>query len=255
VRNDCFVTRGLIYELRDRVAGLTLDRPGDGNRLTMEMAAALIEACQAAEDSDAVAVVVRGRGCWFCAGLAEGVGPEDLQGRRSPVEALAGVTKPVVAVLEGPAIGPGAELALAADVRIAAETATLQFPDVSEGRIPCFGATQRLPRLIGRARALEILLFGTEVSPAEAAELGLVTRVAAPAKLEATVDEVIGTLCARAPLALALAKEAVVRACDLPLADGMRLEEDLYALLQTTEDRAEGVRSFLEKRTPRFRGR
>jgi len=249
------VTRGVAYEIRDRVATVTLNRPGDANRLTNEMAAALIDASEAAEDSDAIAVVVRGSGRWFCAGLADGVVAEELQGRRSPIDAVARVTKPVVAVLDGPAIGPGAELVLAADLRIAADTATLEFPDVGNGRLPCFGATQRLPRLVGRARALEILLLGTPVCAAEAAELGLVTRVAAPGELEAVVEEVVGVLCACGPLALVLAKEALRRACDLPLAEGLRLEEDLYALLQTTADRREGVRSFLKGRPPRFRGR
>jgi enoyl-CoA hydratase/carnithine racemase len=219
------------------------------------MAGALLEACEEAEDSDAVAVVARGSGGWFCGGLADGVAPQDLWGRRNPVEALARITKPVIAVLDGSAVGPGAELALAADLRFAAETAALVFPDVAEGRLPCFGATQRLPRLIGRARALEVLLLGTPIGAVEAQRLGLVTRVAPAVDLERAVDDVTRVLRAQGPLALALAKEAVRRAEDLPLADGMRLEEDLYALLLTTADRAEGVRSFVEKRRPRFGGR
>ncbi|MHC4109407.1 MAG: enoyl-CoA hydratase/isomerase family protein, partial [Planctomycetota bacterium] len=230
-------------------------RPGDRNRITHEMAGALVEACEEAEDSDAVAVVTRGSREWFCGGLADGVTPQDLWGRRNPIEALARITKPVIAVLNGSAVGPGAELALAADLRVAAETAALVFPDVAEGRLPCFGATQRLPRLIGRARALEVLLLGTPIGALEAQRLGLVTRIAPAVDLGTAIDDLIGMLRAQGPLALVLAKEAVRRAGDLPLADGMRLEEDLYALLLTTADRAEGVSSFVEKRGPRFGGR
>ena len=166
------MSRGVAYELDGRVAYVWLDRPQDANRLTHTMAAALMEACEEAEDSGATAVVLRGRGRSFCEGLAEGVVPEELQGRRNPVEAVARITKPVVAVLQGPATGLGAELALAADLRVAAETATITFPDLGDGRLPCFGATQRLPRLIGRARALEVLLLGTPIPATEAAEMG-----------------------------------------------------------------------------------
>jgi enoyl-CoA hydratase/carnithine racemase len=248
------VNDGVTYELRGRVAWVTLDRPGDRNRLTHAAAAGLIDACEEAEDGQAVVVVLRGRGDWFCGGLADGVAREELGGRRNPVDAVARITKPVVVVLTGPAAGAGAELALAGDLRLAADGATLTFPDVGDGRVPCFGATQRLPRLIGRTRALEVLLLAAPISAPAAAAMGLVSRVAPAADIDQLVDEVVGGLCAQGPLALAMAKEAVLRAGDLPLADGMRLEEDLYVLLQTTTDRAEGVRSFLEKRRPRFRG-
>lgn len=247
--------RGIAYEVRDGIACVTLDRAEDGNRLTHEMAAALIDATDEAEDSDAVAMVLRGSGRWFCGGLAEGVAPQDLLGRCNPVEALARVTKPVVAVIGGPAVGIGAELALAADIRIAADSATLTFPEVANGRLPCFGATQRLPRLVGRMRALEFLLLGEAIPAVEAVAVGLVSRVSPAAELESAVGTLTRTLRQHGPLALALAKEAVLRAGDLPLAAGMRLEEDLYVLLQTTADRAEGVRSFLAKRRPHFRGR
>ena len=234
---------------------MTLHRPDDGNRLTPQMAAELCEACEEAEDSDAVAVVLGGAGAVFCAGLAQDATPEDLHGRLDPVAAVARVTKPVVAVLAGPASGPGAEMALAADFRVVSPAATFTFPEVANGRIPTFGATQRLPRLIGRTRAIEILLLGRDVSGAEAVEIGLATCVVPAPELDAAVDALVRTLSRHGRLALALAKEAVLRAADLPLADGMRLEEDLYVLLQTTEDRREGIRSFLDKRPPRYRGR
>ncbi len=249
------MTRALTYTLRDQVARVTLHRPDDGNRLTPQMAAELREACEEAEDSDAVAVILDGAGVFFCAGLAQDVTPEDVLGRLDPVGAVARVTKPVIAVLGGPASGPGAELALAADFRIVSPATTFTFPEVSQGRIPTFGATQRLPRLIGRTRAIEILLLGRDVSGAEAVEIGLATRMVPVPEMDAAVEALVQTLSRHGRLALALAKEAVLRAGDLALADGMRLEEDLYVLLQTTEDRREGVRSFLDKRPPRYRGR
>ncbi len=247
--------RGLVVAQRAGIAHLVLDRPTDRNRITPEMAAALVEACEEFEDGDATAVEIRGRGRWFCGGLADGVEPTDLHGRRDPVAALARLTKPVVAVLSGPAAGGGAELALAADIRVATSRVTIDF---AEGRVPWlpgFGATQRLPRIVGRTRALEILLMGEPISATVAAEWGLVSRVVPARELETAVVELRASLRRRGPLALALAKEAVLRAGELPLAEGIRMEEDLYVLLQTTQDRAEGIRSFLEKRRPRFTGR
>jgi enoyl-CoA hydratase/carnithine racemase len=244
----------ITHTRRDRVAYIALIGSGDGNRFTRDMAVELIEACEDAEDADTTAVVIRGSRGSFCEGMAPGLSPEDLLGRDNPVEAVARLTRPVIAVVEGHAGGLGAELALAADFRCLATTASFSFPDVTAGRLPTFGATQRLPRLIGRARALEILLLGREVSAAEAVEIGLATRVTPTEDLPAAVAALADTLARHGPLALALTKEAVLRAGDLSLAEGMRLEEDLYALLQTTEDRREGVRSFLEKRVPRFRG-
>lgn len=249
------VTRGIEYEARDGVAYVTLDRPAEGNRFTYEMAAAFVEACEAAEDDDASVVVLRARGPAFCRGLAAGVDARNLRRRRNPVEALASISKPVLAVLSGAAVGAGAELTLAADLRLAASGVVFQFSDVAGGQIPCFGGTQRLPRIVGRTRALELLLLGVPIRAREAARLGLVSRVVASSRLDQVVSRLVATLRSQGPLAVVLAKEAVRRAADLPLGDGLRLEQDLYVLLQTTTDRREGVRSFLEKRRPRFRGR
>jgi enoyl-CoA hydratase/carnithine racemase len=191
----------------------------------------------------------------FCAGLADRVDPHVVRRRGDPVAALAAITKPVVAAVRGRAVGLGAELALAADLRVASRDAGFEFPDVSQGRVPCFGATQRLPRLVGRARALEMVLCGARTTAVAAAKLGLVSRLVTSGRLDEAVRELVAQLGRQGPLALVLAKEAVRRAGDLTLADGLRLEEDLYVLLQTTDDRREGIRSFLEKRPPRFRGR
>jgi enoyl-CoA hydratase len=247
--------RGIEIETRRGVARFVLDRAADANRFTYDMAAAFADACLEVEDGPAVAVEIRGRGRWFCGGVARGVDARLLRDRCDPVAALAGLTKPVIAVLSGAAVGVGAALALAADLRVAAAESVLEFGEAASGGFPGFGVTQRLPRLVGRVRALEILLLGGRIRARAAAVCGLVSRVAPRNGLERAARETTAAVCRGGPLAMALAKEAVTRAGDLPLADGMRMEEDLYALLLTTADRAEGVRSFLEKRTPKFRGR
>jgi enoyl-CoA hydratase/carnithine racemase len=242
-------------EVRDGVAWLTLARPSTGNRLDAALLGALAEACEAADEADdARVVVVAARGEAFSLGLPPGCrwpAPEWPDG----VAALAAVTKPVIAAVHGETLGWGLALALACDVRIAASDAELALPEVGEGAFPGGGVTQRLARMVGAARALELILLGMRLGAAQAAQWGLVSAVVAPGALGAAVGEVARALASRGPLALRLAKEAVVRALDLPLAEGIRLEHDLYVLLQTTEDRGEGVRAFLERRKPRFSGR
>jgi enoyl-CoA hydratase/carnithine racemase len=171
------------------------------------------------------------------------------------IEAVAALTKPTIAVLNGDAIGVGLELALACDLRIAVTTARAGLPQVADGLLPFCGGTQRLPRIVGQAKALELILLGMLIDAREACRIGLVNEVVDPTAFPTRVDEVLNGLLGKGPIALRLGKEAVRKAMDLTLDQGMRLEEDLYALLQTTQDRAEGVRAFLEKRTPRFTGK
>jgi enoyl-CoA hydratase/carnithine racemase len=237
--------------MRDGVAWITLARPATGNRCDADMFGALAEACATVEHAPEVAVaVVRARGAAFCAGgeaEAEGAWPDGIG-------ALASLPKPVVGAVQGEASGLGFALALACDVRIASTAATFMLPETTRGRLPGGGATQRLARMVGTARALELVLLGTRLTARRAEAWGLVSRVTRPAELGAAVAELARGLAARGPLALGLAKEAVVRALDLPLADGIRLEHDLYVLLQTSADRRAGIRAFLERRRPRFRG-
>jgi enoyl-CoA hydratase/carnithine racemase len=241
--------------VRDGVAWITLARPATRNRCDAELMGGLAEACAAAEDAETARVVVlRAQGAAFSAGLPRGcVWPPAAW--PDGVGAVAGLTKPVIAAVQGAALGWGLALALASDVRIASSDAVLALPDLGERRLPGGGVTQRLPRMVGVGRALELVLLGTRLTAVRAAEWGLVSAVVPPARLQVTVDETARTLVARGPLALGLAKEAVVRALDLPLADGIRLEEDLYVLLQTTVDRREGIRAFIASRRPRFHGR
>ncbi len=247
-----------------RVVWLRLHRPEQGNRLTATMAADLCTCCETIADDDEIEIVVlTGEGGKFCSGLEYGVGPQGAAARAIRaefgevrcVEAVAALTKPSVAMLNGDALEVGLELALACDLRIAAETARFGLPQVAAGIIPFCGGTQRLPRIVGQAKALELVLTGALIDAQEACRIGLVNEVLASAALATRVDEVLTGLLGKGPIALRFGKEAVLKAMDLTLDQGMRLEEDLYALLQTTQDRAEGVRAFLEKRTPRFRGK
>ena len=174
--------------------------------------------------------------------------------RMGAANAVAGLPMPVLAILNGDATAHGLEVALAADLRIAVDNALLGAGAPAEDGFPFDGLTQRLPRLVGPALARDMLLTGRTLSAAEALDCGLVNRVAAPSALDETAAEMIEQIIAAAPIAARYAKEAVTAAGDLSLAQGLRLEADLSIILQSTDDRAEGLRSFAERRTPHFTG-
>jgi enoyl-CoA hydratase len=221
----------------------------DGNRMTAAMATALMELAQAVEDDESIKVLaVTGAGGAFCRGFDDDVDPQ-------LVETLAAIAKPTVALIDGDAIDEGLELAMALDIRAATAQARFGLSQVSRGNLPHFGGTQRLSRLIGGGEALRMILTGAIIDGRRAMTLGLVTYLAETREEFVTVaGQLIESITSRAPIAARLVKEAVVKGFDMTLGQGIRLEEDLYALLQTTEDRAEGVRSFLEKRKPLFKG-
>jgi enoyl-CoA hydratase len=227
----------------------TLVRPAARNRLSAAMARRLIELAEEVEDDEkALMLAIRGVGGNFCAGFDDDVDP-------AVVESIAALSKPTMAIIDGVAADEGMELALGVDLRVAAQKARFTMGQLGRGRMPRFGGTQRLPRLIGAAHALRMLLTGAALNGAEAMHLGLATYVVpGRAGLDRVAAEVMRAVTSRGPVAARLAKEAVRKGCDLTLDQGIRLEEDLYALLQTTADRAEGVRAFLEKRKPLFRG-
>ena len=242
-------------DVRGPVACIVLQGPRGAPTLDLRTQQALADACAAVESDEQVKAVVLGaRGRRFCDGLPAGV-------RWPPaawpdaVEALWGVSKPVVAALSGDVVGWGIGLALACDVRVAAADAAFRVPAPSDGGFPGGGLTQRLPRLIGPARAAHLLMLGGRVPARQAASWGLVDRVVPRARVRAGALALARQMARQAPIAMRYAKEAVRRALDLPLDDGMRLEHDLYVLLQTTADREEGVRAFLERRRPAFHGR
>ena len=216
--------------------------------------AAAQELCEAAEelrlDEQTAVVVLRSAGDDFCIGFDGGPwdGPLDC------VAAIARLPQPVIAAVRGNAWAEGCELALACDLRVASDDSSFCLPQIVSGRLPCHGATQRLPRLVGAARALEILWSGRVVEADEAERIGLVSRVVKKSRVIAVTNALAENLAEKGPMALRLAKEAVRSGSDVTLDQGVRLEQDLYVLLQTTRDRAEGVRAFLDKRRPRFTG-
>jgi enoyl-CoA hydratase/carnithine racemase len=241
---------GVTLEVKDGVAWLILAR-SRGNRIDPTAAQALCDRAEEIElDDDVALVVVGARGKAFCLG-EDGEVPTALDW----IGAIGKLTRPVVAAINGDAVAEGCELALACDLRLASTKAVLSLPQINEGRLPSHGATQRLPRLIGRTRALEMLLSGRGVPAREALAMGLVSLVAPPRQFQSALQKEVAALCRKGPLALRLAKEAVTKGLDVTFEQGVRLEHDLYVLLQTTSDRAEGTRAFLEKRRPLFRGR
>lgn len=248
------------YERRGKVSWLRLPRGNGRHSLTPVVDRELESACERIEeDEDCVVTVLTGTGNIFCNGLLpEVVTPEQIRekyGRVRGVEAIARLTKPTVAALNGDACGIGLEIALACDIRVTTKTARFSLPQVSNNVIPFGGATQRLPRIVGQSTALEMILTGRIVDADHALRIGLVSDTVPIDEFATRVDVIVSGLLGKGPVALRLAKEAVNKAMDLTLDQGMRMEEDLYALLQTTQDRAEGIEAFLARRKPRFSGR
>jgi enoyl-CoA hydratase/carnithine racemase len=254
----------LLVERRQQVVYVTLNRPAALNALNTALRLDLKHFFNAVQsDRDVRLVVLTGAGRAFCAGadIKEWKAPssivEDRQERLrlSFWHTMSRCELPIIAAINGYALGGGCELAMCCDLRIASDQARLGLTEVSLGIIPGGGGTQRLPRLIGRGKALELILTGKHIDAHEALRLGLVEQVVPHDQLLAAVEELAQTIASRAPLAVKYAKEAIVRGSALPLEEGLKVESELYTLLRTTEDRLEGARAFQEKRPPRFQGR
>jgi len=246
--------------IEDYVATVAIDPPdGRYDRSFMQALADGAEQVGGAPD-DVRAVVVRSVGAdfgqgWSADALAEHDGLEGLAPLGAAFDAVAAVPQPVVAALRGAAHSAGLELALACDIRVAAEDASFGMPETEAGTVPRGGGTQRLPRAVGRAQALRLLLLGEMIDATEARRIGLVSAVVPYDEVVEAASQIARTIASRGPIATRLAKEAVHRGSEMPLQDALRYELDLTVLLQTTADRAEGVRAFAEKRPPRFIGR
>jgi enoyl-CoA hydratase len=241
----------ITWSKQQHVAKITLNRPEASNAVNVELAREMAEACQEiGGDEDVYVAVITGAGEGaFCAGTE----PEGTPGY-GVAHAVASLEQPVIAAVNGDALGEGLELALSCDIRLASSRARFGLPQVTRGIIPADGGTQRLPRIVGKGKALELIFTGETLGADEALQIGLVSKVVAPEELAAEADELAESLAGKAPIALRYAKEAVTKGLDLTLGQGLRLEADLYFLLHTTDDRTEGIRAFLEKRSPRFRG-
>ena len=246
------------FEIADSVATVYLDRSESGNRISELMAANLRDAFDAVEHDETVWVVVlTGRGEAFCTGSEL---PEDepdfakAAGRVRVSGHIASCPKPVIASLNGDALDQGLEIALACDFRLVASEAKLGLTQTGSGLLPWDGGTQRLPRLIGQGLAMEMVLTGRTVDSHEAMEMGLVDRVVDRDQVLKCALNLAETIAGHGPIAARYAKEAIRTGQDLSMEQGLRLEADLNILLQSTSDRAEGIRSFLEKRRPEFKG-
>jgi enoyl-CoA hydratase len=256
--------RFLTAEITDRIATLTVNRPDKLNALndaTMQELGQAIEQLRA--DYQVSGIIVTGAGRAFVAGaditeLREKSPTEALQlARRGQYVFRRFETspKPVIAAVNGFALGGGCELAMACHVRVASEAAKFGQPEVKLGTIPGYGGTQRLARLVGRGRALQLLLTGEMIDCAEAYRIGLVNRVV-PAG-ESVVDAaraILRVMLTNAPLALAECINVVDRGVDIPLEESLALEAAAFGLLTATDDAREGISAFLEKRAPAFRG-
>jgi enoyl-CoA hydratase len=255
----------VLTELSDRILTVTVNRPEKLNALDAEVLEGLRSAFHDAKTDAAVgAVVVTGAGeKAFVAGADISTFPSltpaaarDFARRGQVVfDLLETMGKPSVAAINGFALGGGCELALAATLRVAAKHARLGQPEVNLGLIPGYGGTQRLPRLVGKGRALELILTGDPIPADEAHRIGLVNRVVESAELRTAARDLATKMLGKAPLALRYALDAVHQGSELPFGEAEAYEAALFGLCASTEDMKEGVAAFLEKRPARFTGK
>jgi enoyl-CoA hydratase len=257
--------QNLLLEKRDGVAILTVNRPDKLNALddrTMDELDAAFTAL--GSDPEVSGVILTGSGeKAFVAGadIRELSTQSPVQGQERSVrgqkvlDKIENLGKPVIAAVNGFALGGGCELAMACHLRVASENARLGTPEVKLGIMCGYAGTQRLARLVGKGRALEILLTGEMVDAAEAHRIGLVNRVVPKEKLLAEAEGLLRKMLANGPVSLRFVLEAVNRGLEMPFAEAQYLEATLFGLICTTEDMKEGTRAFLEKRPPKFQGK
>ena len=259
----------IIYEVRNQIAFVTFNRPESMNAVNRQMTRDLVEACRQVEEDSGIRVAIfTGAGDRaFSAGM-------DLKERAetafSPIErrnqkltqtihtqsrAIGVMTKPTIAAIRGYCVGGGLEMALACDLRVAAEDAKLGLTEVKRGLIPGAGGTQRLTRAVGITKALEICLTGDTVSGSEAQRLGLVNIAVPGTDVMKAAEDLAGRILKGAPMSVMFIKEAIKKGIELPLEEGLRLEADLSALVGMTDDAKEGPRAFAEKRAPVWKGK
>ena len=256
--------QNLILEIRDRVANLTVNRPEKLNALnsaTIQELEQAFESC--ARDPQVGAVILTGSGT---KAFIAGADIEELS-RQSPVAGrdyaregqrlftrIETLGKPVIAAVNGYALGGGCEIALACTLRFASATAKFGQPEVNLGLIPGYGGTQRLPRLIGKGRAQELILTGEMIDAQEAHRIGLVNGVCTAEELLPKTRAVAATILSRGPLAVRFAMEAISQGLDMPLEQALDFEATLFSVLCSSEDMKEGTQAFLEKRKAKFQG-
>jgi enoyl-CoA hydratase len=252
----------ILVERRDRVGLVRINRPRALNALDGATMRELMDALEALDADERVGcMVITGNERAFAVGadikeMADATVVEMLcAGRIELWDRLRGIGKPVIAAVSGWCLGGGCELAMACDMIVASESATFGQPEINLGVIPGAGGTQRLTRAVGKAIAMEMVLGARRLSAAEAYQFGLVNRVVAP---EAYLDEALklaDEVASKAPVALRLAKEAVDKAFEMTLSEGVAFERRLFYMLFATEDQKEGMDAFINKREPKWQGR
>ncbi|MBC8292514.1 MAG: enoyl-CoA hydratase/isomerase family protein [Proteobacteria bacterium] len=261
----------ILFETTGGVALVTIDRPEVRNALDFDASDELVATWRRFnDDPDLRVAVLTGAGDKaFCSGadmrgvgeFYRNLGPTERLRRSEQQPGLGGLTrnmrieKPIIAAINGACLAGGLELALSCDIRLAADTASFGLPEVTHGLIPGAGGTQRLPRLVGPSVALDMIMSGRRLDAEEALRVGLVSRVVDAADLLEQATELAGLVAANAPLAVQAARAAVLRGLDLPLEEGLRLEQLLAEPVRQSEDAQEGPRAFLDKRKPVFKGR
>ena len=255
----------LLCEKQGSVFVARLNRPDKMNSLTNELLAELDRLISlVAEDSEVRALVIAAEGKNFCVGAdisaVRNVGTtvewqqffRKIHGTMNKLENL---PKPTIAAIQGYALGGGCEMTLACDLRVAAENAFLGLTEIKLGTLPGAGGTQRLPRIVGAGKALELLYLGDPVSAQEARSIGLVNKVVPAGELLESAVALAGKLASRPPIALSSAKMLVRKGSEMPLDAALDLEIQTVSLLASTEDQKEGMAAFMEKRPPQFKGR
>lgn len=255
----------LLFEIRDGIAFVTVNRPDKLNALNDQVMAELADVAERiATTPDVRGALITGAGPKaFIAGADIGdlsrQGPFDGKARamrgQAVLRRLETCGKPVIAAVNGYALGGGCELAMACHLRIASDTAKFGQPEVKLGIAPGYGGTQRLPRLVGKGVALQLILTGEMIDAQEAYRIGLVNKVVPAAELLAESEKLLRGILAMAPLAVRLCLEAVDQGFEMTLDEGLLLEANHFGLLAATNDMKEGTQAFLEKRPPRFEGR
>ncbi len=252
----------VLIEIEAGVGRIQLHRPQVLNALNMELVDELVQTMEEMDQNSEVrTILLTGDERAFAAGadIKEMAGATAvemlLRNQFSTWDRIRRVRKPIIAAVSGYALGGGCELAMACDMIVAAETATFGQPEINLGVMPGAGGTQRLTRTIGKARAMEMILTGRPITAEEAYRAGLVTRVVPVKELEEEAMKLAREIAAKPPIAVQLAKQAVLKAQDVTLESGLDFEQKLFYLLFSTEDQREGMKAFMEKRTPRFEGR
>lgn len=252
----------IIASRRGRVAFLSLNRPAARNALNASMMGQLAAALEANDgDGDVSCTVIAGSAGVFAAGAdvreMQALGYPDtyLTDLYRDIDRVAAARKPLIAAVAGAALGGGCELALACDIVVAADTARFGLPEITLGIMPGLGGTQRLVRAVGKAAAMDMILTGRTVDAAEAARIGLVSRVVTPDGLAAAAEEIGVRIAGFSLAAVMMAKESLGRAFESSLAEGTRFERRLFQAMFATLDQKEGMAAFLAKRPPEFRNR